>query len=237
MNNVNKKYRHELKFLTQERILFYLEQKTNHLLKKDTHVGEKGFYNIRSLYFDDMYNSCYFENENGTDPREKFRIRIYNGDSSRIQLELKQKQNSKCYKSSTPISYERCVRLLEGKSLDVNDNDTYLYKKFYLQTKLRNLKPAVIVDYNRVPYIWNQGNVRITFDRDIKSSFDYHNFFKKSVIGRPILRSYANLLEVKFDEFLPDFIYEILQTGELTQTAFSKYYLCRKYNPKGLQIK
>jgi hypothetical protein len=39
-----------------------------------------------------------------------------------------------------------------------------------------------------------------------------------------------HLMEVKFDEFLPDYIYRALMLDNLQQTAFSKYYLCRKYS-------
>jgi hypothetical protein len=44
------------------------------------------------------------------------------------------------------------------------------------------------------------------------------------------------MVEVKFDELLPDFIYELLQSSRLVQTAFSKYYLCRRYNITGESI-
>ena len=109
------------------------------------------------------------------------------------------------------------------------------------------LRPAVIVAYDRVPYVWMQCgkvvpacNVRVTFDRNIRSSFDFREFLTPVLASRPVLASGSSLMEVKFDAFLPDFIYEILQCGPegrpLTETTFSKYYLCRKLNMSGQKI-
>lgn len=231
-NEILPKYRHEFKYFAPEYILKYLEQRSQIVLKKDSHTGTKGFYNIRSLYFDDYFNTCYYENEDGTDPREKFRIRIYNNSTSRITLELKQKKQGMTLKTSTPISLERCQALMHGKKPDIKNDDSFLYKKFYSQILLRQLKPTTIVCYDRIPFVYKNGNVRVTFDRNIRSGNDFTKFFDDDLPVRPILPAGTNLLEVKFDEFLPDYIYEILQTNKLKQTTFSKYFLCRKYNMK-----
>ena len=228
-----KKYRHEFKYFSPEYILSTLEKRCDAVLKRDSHTGPQGFYNIKSLYFDDFYNTCYFENENGTDPREKFRIRIYNNSTSHISLELKQKKQERTLKTSCPISLERVNSIISGGKLDVKNEDSFLYKKFYSQIVSRNLHPVTIVVYDRIPYVYKNGNVRVTFDRNIRSGNDFSKFFDSDLPVRPVLPSATNLLEVKFDEFLPDYIYEILQTGRLAQTSFSKYYLCRKYNMKG----
>ena len=82
-------YRHELKYVITAAQQALLENRIQGLIKPDSHVGADGMYHIRSLYFDDYYNSYYKENEIGSDPREKFRIRIYNAGTGRISLELK----------------------------------------------------------------------------------------------------------------------------------------------------
>ena len=225
-----KKYRHEFKYFAPEHVLSYLEKRCDALLERDNHTGPDGFYNIKSLYFDDIYDTCYFENENGTDPREKFRIRIYNNNPSRISLELKQKKQGMTLKTSCPISLERVNVIIGGGKPDIKNEDSFLYKKFYSQILSRNLHPVTVVVYDRIPYVYKNGNVRITFDRNIRSGMDFKKFFDSDLPVRPVLPSSSNLLEVKFDEFLPDYIYEILQTGRLAQTSFSKYYLCRKFN-------
>ncbi|MCR5723556.1 MAG: polyphosphate polymerase domain-containing protein [Treponema sp.] len=226
----NPKWRHEFKYVSPEYILSYLEKRTAAVMQRDRHTGSQGYYAIRSLYFDDLYNTCYYENEDGTDPREKFRIRIYNASRERISLELKQREKGKCHKLSVPLTPAFCDEILSGKIPAVKDTDPYLVKKLIMEMQSRGLKPVCIVSYERVPLVWNAGNVRVTFDRNIRSSSSLSNFFEPFLPSRPILEAGTNMIEVKFDEFLPDFISEVLQTGRLQQTAFSKYYLCRRYN-------
>ncbi len=225
-----KKWRHEYKYLSPEYILTALEARAKCVLETDKHTGDAGFYAIRSIYFDDYRNTCYFENEDGTDPREKFRIRAYNCSKERISLELKQKERGKCHKVSCPMSLAMTEEIMAGKIPRIDSDTPYLIKKLICQMHSRALRPVVIVSYERVPLVYRAGNVRVTFDRNIRSSADIAGFFARDVPSRPILSVNTNMIEVKFDEFLPDFISEILQTTRLSQTSFSKYYLCRRYN-------
>ncbi len=231
-----KKYRHEYKYVSPEYILASQQMKLSSILQLDKHVGKSGEYSIRSIYFDDIYNTCYFENEDGTDPREKFRIRIYNCNKNRISLELKQKEKGMCHKISCPISYETCLEIMEGKIPEFNSETPYLLKKLIAQMQFRALKPVVIVAYERVPFIYEDGNVRVTFDRNLRSSNDIHGFFEQDLPFRSVFPIETNMMEVKFDEFLPDFINEALQTTKLQWTSFSKYYLCRKFDFLGKKI-
>lgn len=223
------KYRHELKYICTAAQLALIQNRIHHLIPLDSHVGEKGMYNIRSLYFDDYYNKCYYENENGTDPREKFRIRIYNGSKEKISLELKKKERGKTLKLSCPLTEEQCRILMRGELLpDSKDYDPVL-QKLLLQMKTALLKPKIIVDYDRVPYVYKLGNVRITLDKNISSSNKIETFLEKEIYKRPIMPAGWHVLEVKFDEFLPDYIKNVLQLDSLKQTAFSKFYLCRRF--------
>lgn len=230
LKNQQQKWRSEYKYISPEYLLTALQNRCSALMRLDSNAAAKGFYNIRSIYFDDMYDTCFFENENGSDPREKFRIRIYNNDSSRISLELKKKEKTRCLKLSSLISLEQCEVLSAGKIPRIKADDSFLLKKLAAQMRLRLLKPVVMTVYERVPFVWKQGNVRVTFDRNIRSSCDFADFFSGNLACRPVLSSGENMIEVKFDEFLPDFINEILQSGMLRQSAFSKYYLCRKFS-------
>ncbi len=224
------KFRHEYKYVSPEVVLAVLEKRVSSVLALDSHTGEKGCYSIRSIYFDDMYNTCYHENEDGTDPREKFRIRIYNCSSARISLELKQKENGKTLKHSCPISKEDCETIMNGNIPEITNESPYLLKKLYSKMQYSGLKPVCIVAYERVPYVYKIGNVRVTFDRNIRSSSDIKGFFSEKTAFRPVMARNVNMMEVKFDELLPDYISSLLQTTLLRQSSFSKYYLCRKYN-------
>ena len=223
-------YRHEYKYICDEMQIAIIQGRIQPLLALDVHSGEQGCYWIRSLYFDDMDNSCYFENENGTDPREKFRIRIYNSDASRISLELKRKEKGKTLKQSCVITEEQCRALMEGEILPDDPSFSPVLQKLLLLMKTRNYRPKVIVEYVRIPYVYPIGNVRVTVDRDISASRCFSSFLDSEIPTRPIMPLGKHVLEVKYDELLPDYIYNLLQISQLSQTAFSKYYLCRKYS-------
>lgn len=223
------KYRHELKYLITTGQIPLIQNRINHLLPQDSHVGPDGAYTIRSLYFDDYENRCYYENENGTDPREKFRIRIYNHGTEKISLESKRKERGKTQKTCCLLTVEQTRILMEGKALPDIGQQPPLLRKLTLQMLTRRLRPVVIVEYVRIPYVYPHGNVRITLDTNLSSSRAVDCFLDAQIPKRPVMPLGQQLLEVKYDEYLPDFIYHNLQLDSLQQTAFSKYYICRRY--------
>lgn len=223
------KYRHELKYNITAAQLQMLKLRIGCLMPLDSHVGADGSYTIRSLYFDDYYDSCFQENENGTDPREKFRIRIYNHSPERITLECKRKERGKTLKTACPLTPEQTQLLMAGKAVPNIGLQPPLLQKLTLQMLTHRLRPVVIVEYDRIPYVYSNGNVRVTLDTEIASSTAVDHFLDPQIPRRPVMPIGQQLLEVKYDEYLPDFLYRSLQLPSLRQTAFSKYYLCRKY--------
>lgn len=223
------KFRHELKYQITDAQVAMLQNRIRHLIPMDSHVGQAGTYRIRSLYFDDYEDRCLRENEDGTDPREKFRIRIYNASSERITLECKRKERGKTHKSACPLTVEQTKLLMAGKILPDIGSQPPVLRKLTLQMMTRRMRPVVIVEYDRIPYVYKNGNVRITLDTNITSSSAVERFLEPDILPRPVLPAGQQLLEVKYDEYLPDFIYRSLQLHSLRQTAFSKYAICRKY--------
>lgn len=226
---LSQKFRHELKYLVSVGEIELLKNRINHLMPLDAHVGASGKYIIRSLYFDDYYNRCFYENENGTDPREKFRIRIYDYSNERISLECKRKERGKTLKTSCLLTEEQTRMLMEGKIIPDIEKQPKLLQKLTKEMLLHRMRPVIIVEYERIPYVYKNGNVRITMDLNVSSSSDIERFLDRDILKRPIMPTGQQLLEVKYDEYLPDFIYRNLQLQNLQQTAYSKYYLCRKY--------
>ena len=221
-------FRHELKYLITSAQVGMLKSRLSGIAPLDAHA-KGGSYRIRSLYFDDYDDRCYYENENGTDPREKFRIRIYNGSTERITLECKRKERGKTLKTACPLTLEQTKRLMQGLPIgDVADQPPLL-QKLTAKMLVNRMHPVVIVEYDRIPYIYRLGNVRITLDTNISSCADVQRFLDPVLPRRPIMPLGQQLLEVKYDEFLPDFLYRSLALENLSQSAFSKYYLCRKY--------
>lgn len=225
------KYRHEYKYMIDAMQKEILRIRTNGILQTDEHVKEDGQYNIRSLYFDSMEDACFFENENGDDPREKYRIRIYNYDSGRISLECKAKTRTMTRKTSCLITRRQCESFMYG--IIPEPEISLKQAAMFNQMKLKNLRPVVIVQYTRAPYVYRVGNVRVTFDDNIASSNDITGFLKPEIPFRSILPVGQSILEVKWDELLPSYIKEQLNLDSLQWISFSKYYLCRKYNCYG----
>lgn len=230
MTESKQKYRHELKYVISTPQMSLLMCRISSIMQRDPYVGADGIYTISSLYFDDYHNRCFYENENGIDPREKFRIRIYNHSLERITLECKRKERGKTHKIACPLTPEQAKTLSEGKIPPLTDNQPPLLKKLILEMRMRRMRPVVIVEYERIPYIYKNGNVRITFDTQISSSTNTEHFLSCTTSKRPVMPTGKHLMEVKFDEYLPDFIYYSLNLHQLQQTAYSKYYLCRKFS-------
>lgn len=230
---VTPKYRHEYKYLMDGMQNAVLKARASGLLKRDSHAGPAGFYRIRSLYFDTPGDSCYYENESGIGVRDKYRIRIYNGNRDRITLEKKSKNRQMTLKQSCRIDEALCRKLMEGNGIAVTADMTDDQKRLLSEMQQRAMRPAVIVEYVRYPFVERNGNVRVTFDEALCSSGDIAHFLDERIVSRPVLARGMSVLEVKWDEFLPDYIKNHLQQDDLQWCSFSKYYLCRKYNTYG----
>ncbi len=224
------RYRHEYKYYLdamQENILLIRAQG---MMQRDKHAGENGFYWIRSLYFDDFDNTCFYENVNGTDRRSKFRIRYYNNNTSYIMLEKKSKVKGMTRKESCRLDVEECRMLMKGEIPEVALDFDDMKRKLFLEMQLRGLQPKVIVTYKRIPFVYSVGNVRVTFDQNISSSVEITKFLDGNYVERPILACGGSILEVKWDELLPLHIRDYMKIDGLQWTNFSKYYMCRKYH-------
>lgn len=226
------KYRHEYKYLCDARQNAVLKSRVRGIMKQDVNSGSDGAYRIRSLYFDSLQNSCYYDNEDGVDIRDKYRIRIYNADSSYIILEKKSKKQGMTLKQMCPIDEMLCRQMMEG-TIRIRADMPEKLKRLLLEIQEKCMRPVVIVEYLRYPFVEKNGNVRITFDEHITSSNDISGFLSPHIIARPILEKGMGILEVKWDEFLPGYIKDFIQLDSLQWSSFSKYYLCRKYNTCG----
>ena len=220
-------FRNELKYHCSDGQLRLLEMRIRHLLKPDAHAGEDGKYTVRSVYFDDYSDSCYYDNEDGANNRQKFRIRLYNGDPEVILLECKQKVNGRNRKDACRISAGQCKEILAGRTIDFKADES-VWNRFFLHYNAGMYRAKVIVEYERTPFIYKTGNVRVTFDRNIRATSKTENFLDPVLCARPVMQKGMQLLEVKYDELLPDYIYSQLQLDNLQLTANSKYYAARR---------
>jgi len=220
--------RSELKYLISKMDHLILCHKLSRVLPMDPHAGKDG-YQVNSVYFDDFNDNAWLDNLMGASEREKFRIRYYDNNLSFINLEKKVKFMSKGTKMISRLTQDQAQAMIEGRYDVLKDTQDPLLKEFYLKAKQNGLRAKVIVSYQRQPFVYNAGNVRITLDHSIGNSLDVRRFFDPDLRMVPQL-SQQCLLEVKFDRYLPEIVRALIQVPSTTQTAHSKYSLSRLFN-------
>ena len=199
-------------------------------MKTDPYTSEDGSYRVRSIYFDNSEDKALKEKIYGIRKREKFRIRYYNDDFSFIILEKKIKNNGLCLKYGAALTEQECRRILNGDILWMKDHFHELVREFYAKMRYQRLRPRVLVSYIREPYIYSAGNVRITFDSSIRTSLFHREFLTQQVCDVSATdKPQDMILEVKYDEFLPEIIQDLIQVPGIRQQAFSKYSICRRF--------
>ncbi len=222
-------YRHELKYEITPLEHVVLRQRIKVLMQPDCNAKGNGVYRINSLYFDNFNDRALRAKVNGTTNREKFRIRYYENDVFYMRLEKKQKCRDLCLKSSAPVQADQVCRLLKGDTAWMPGSDEPLVQELYVKMKERQLRPKTVVMYRREAYVFPWGNVRVTIDRDIRSGLYSTAFLSPDLPSIPILDPSKMILEVKYDEFLPEVIMDVLQIGSRRSQAFSKYAGCRSF--------
>lgn len=223
-------YRHELKYTVTYWQYLQLRSRFCQVMKHDPHARENGTYQIRSIYFDNIQDKALREKVYGVARREKFRIRYYNDSFKQIALEKKIKNNNLCMKASAALSETECRSLLDGNLKWMKNLSSSLVQELYGKMKYQQLRPKVLVSYTREPYIYTAGNVRITFDWNVRTTMYHQKFLEKKVYDTGAMEYPGEMImEVKFDEFLPRVIQDIIQMGGIRQQSFSKYAACRMY--------
>lgn len=229
MNQV--KLRHELKYHINYQDYLALRNVLKQFLKLDRNANlkDENRYHIRSLYFDDIQNSALWEKISGNGIRQKYRIRIYNLSDQIIMLEKKSKQRNLIAKSRQIITKEECEQILQGKLESFILSDKRLLRELFIKNRVNQLKPVVLVDYKREAYVNPAGNVRITFDQELKTGLFSTELFSDRVPMIQAFNEAGMILEIKYDEYLPDHIRQAIHFKGRHPEALSKYVQCRKY--------
>ena len=220
-------YRHEWKHEINRADLLVLRQRVGAVARPDPHAVD-GRYTVRSLYFDTPSDKALREKIDGVNRREKFRIRYYNYDPSLIHLEKKSKQNGLGTKFSAPLSPEETRAIIDGDLDWMRSCDRPLVQELYCKMRYQGLRPRTLVDYTREPYIYGPGNVRVTFDYDLRTGLNSTDFLDPACPTIPAGEA-PIILEVKWDAFLPSVIRDAVQLKGRHTSAFSKYAACRIY--------
>ena len=218
-------YRVEKKFLCTDQQLQVLQARLSTIMYYDQNQENRMRYQIRSIYFDTYGGQFFFENDAGIDDRKKYRIRAYNCNKEFIRLEVKSKVHGYTHKEQCQVTQDLYRQLVNGKMPDYQREFPKAMNEFYLEMAQHLLHPVAIIEYERTAFVYPEGNVRITFDRNIAVSRELEAFWNNDLEVCPIMGTGQHILEVKYDEFLPDTIAQLLEIGSLQQTTFSKYYM------------
>jgi len=219
--------RHEAKYTIDYSSYLYLTQKIKGVLPLDKNAGVDGKYHIRTLYFDDYIDSALYEKEAGIAERKKYRIRIYDFKDGYIRLEKKIKKGDLVGKINSVITIDQFYKIVDCRDLDflIRSQDELL-NELYVKIRVDLLRPRIIVDYVREAYTYHAGNIRITFDSDLKYSTETSDIFSDSVQACSVPVDNKIILEVKYDNFIPDHIRYLLSIEGALKKSVSKYAIC-----------
>ena len=223
------KYRHELKYYLSYTDYLNLQKRLSATVPRDPNVDESGKYFIRSLYFDDPFDSCLLEKFDGADNRDKFRIRFYNMELKKFKLERKRKTDGYISKDSLTLTKSECDAIMNRDYAFLLRRDEAFARVMFTEFVQKQLRPCVIVDYVREPFVFPYEDVRLTFDTEIRTGLRSVDLYNPDIPTYPVIENDCPVLEVKFNKALPKDIYEMLQSVSPLRSQVSKYCLCRQY--------
>lgn len=225
MSKNKEKYRHEQKYLISLKDKELVRQRLKSFMTLDSHARDGG-YLIRSLYFDDCWNSAYEDKMAGVLNRKKYRIRVYNYSANVIKLERKRKRGPHIFKEDAPLTQEEFYKILDGDYGFLLKSPHPLCREFYVECMTNQMRPRTIVDYEREPWVMDAGTVRVTFDENVRAAIGSYDIFDPSLPTLGVLEEDKLVMEVKFTEFYPEVIKQIIPTDATEYSAVSKYVLC-----------
>jgi len=223
------KARNELKYLISDQQYQILLKRLQQILPLDQNSKNAHGYLVRSLYFDSYNDRSFSETSEGFLLRKKYRLRIYDLETTQAKLEIKHKTNNQTRKETALISKETAIKISQGDYADLLKYDDEILNRIYAKFILGAYKPKALLQYQREAFFVDSLNIRVTFDRDICINNSNFDIFSKTLPTTPILDRDQKLLEIKFDQILPDYIKEILQINHFEKTGFSKYFIARKH--------
>jgi hypothetical protein len=215
-------YRHEYKYLISAASARLLKSRLRSFMHPDPHVGPSGQYTIRSLYFDDPGAVAYEEKMSGIKDRTKYRIRYYNYDPSLLRLERKEKNGSLTRKTGQTISAADATVLTQCQDREL----TGLAGELLRRCRQEGFRPRCLVDYDRTPFVCHDGNTRITLDENLRTRPFGTALLASSQAMIPAMDPDQVILEVKFDDFLPGYLGDILSDIPKALMSISKDVLC-----------
>ena len=224
---MNRVFREEKKFLISLPEALQISSRLSQVMLEDAHNGIHG-YRIRSLYFDTIDDTDYYEKAAGVELRRKLRLRCYDPSADYAMLEMKQKQGASQLKRSLRVTREDAERLRHGNYASLLRYPEAFAAECYALLHSRCYRPKAIVEYDRKAFIAKENKIRITFDSRIVSTESCFDLFSPQLNMNPVLDPYCVVLEVKYNGFLLDYLRELINTVDRSELSVSKYVLARQ---------
>ncbi len=208
-----------------------LKKKVDLLFKPDPFSGPEGGYHVRSLYFDDFRNTALSEKWAGIYLREKYRIRIYNCDDTKIKFERKTKVGEYILKEKVLLTRKKADLIIAGDFNSLAKSENQFLKTFYIKSRQNLLQPVVIVDYFREAFYHPVSHVRINFDSDIRIGLGSVSLFDPKIPTMPVVDEPNIVMEIKYSaqaqHKLPHYIQGLFSQHTPPRLAIGKFVLCR----------
>lgn len=221
--------RFEFKYVVNEQNLDKIRRSVSNFVEVDPSAKKSSdnSYQVKSLYFDDVSYTTYYEKIAGLKLKNKLRLRTYDLKTSAkvpIFVEFKKRDDAivlkdrfvSDYKTIKEVLFAGRYELLPGGDQEKISN---LFLHFVLR---RSFRPVILITYKREAYFdRNNSNFRITLDQDIRAKKNLDLNFDTSDLSA-VLPGYA-ILEAKFNRVMPAWFGLLIKTYNLNRVSFSKY--------------
>ena len=228
MSNLQIK-RHELKYYISNIEYLALVNRLEHILKPDRYSIPKVGYFIRSLYFDSYDDECLYDKQSGNMFRAKYRMRIYDTKTDVVKFEIKNKANNQIFKETAIITKESAIKIINGNYSELLKYNNPILNKIYIKFTNKQYRPKVIIDYMRDAFVFDFFNLRITFDKNLHSNSTDFDIFSNNLHTIPVILEGKQIMEIKYENILPEYIQRTMQLDACERMAISKYALGRRF--------
>ena len=223
--------RHELKFYLNEVQSDRLIHQLNSLMSVDKYCENNQAYRVRSLYFDSYDDECLYQKQSGNLLRKKIRLRTYGDNANKlVKFEIKRKHGQIIKKDSVVISKEQAEQVCLGNFAVLLNKNNPVLNEIYTTFVNKLYKPKVIVEYSRIAFVLPVSNIRVTFDQNLRSNINHLDLFSTVIDMMPVILEGKQILEIKYDEFFPGYLKNIISSIHSERMAISKYTLARRYH-------
>ncbi len=218
--------RFELKYLISYAQVAAFVRSLDPYVKTDANSEEERGYPIHSVYWDSDEWTLFWEKIEGLKDRRKLRVRRYAG-ADYAFVEIKHRTDRTLQKRRTKLPLDTVLRTFRWADDSLDDSETLadpvINEALYLKYTHR-LRPRMAISYRRHAYFGRfEPSLRITVDTRVQ----YHP--KETDIAAPfetgsyVLDPRIAILEIKFNDRVPDWLVRTVASHGLEMTRMSKF--------------